>query len=104
MKRYIHQKDHWPNFTWDTNRFMLLLSEARNLQGRLVGKMESLGFDVRNEASLDTLTRDVLKSSEIEGEFLNPHQVRSSIARSLGLRIARSMESDRQVEYAHRRF
>jgi Fic family protein len=98
MKRYIHQNDHWPNFTWDTNRFMLLLSEARNLQGRLIGKMETLGFDVRNEASLDTLTRDVLKSSEIEGEFLNPHQVRSSIARRLGLEIAGSIESDRHVD------
>lgn len=77
---------------------MGLLSEARNLQGRILGRMESLGFDVRKEASLETLTLDVLKSTEIEGEFLNPDQVRSSIARRLGIEIAGSVESDRNVD------
>ncbi len=75
-----------------------MLSEARNLQGRLIGKMESIGFDLRNEALLDTLTLDVLKSSEIEGEFLNPEQVRSSIARRLGMELAGLIESDRNVD------
>ena len=88
MKAFLHQQDNWPEFTWNSNDFLDLLSEARNLQGRLFGKMESLGFDLRNEAQLDTLTLDVLKSSEIEGEFLNPDQVRSSIARRLGMEIA----------------
>ena len=98
MKAFIHQKDNWPEFTWNSNDFLGLLSEARNLQGRLFGKMETIGFGLRNEALLDTLTLDVLKSSEIEGEFLNPDQVRSSIARRLGMEIAGAVESDRNVE------
>lgn len=98
MKAFIHQQDNWPNFTWKSDEIVNLLSEARNLQGRLIGKMESLGFDLRNEALLDTLTLDVLKSSEIEGEFLNPDQVRSSIARRLGMEIAGSVESDRNID------
>lgn len=98
MKAFIHQHDNWPEFTWNSNDFLDLLSEARNLQGRLIGKMETLGFDLRNEALLDTLTLDVLKSSEIEGEFLNPDQVRSSIALRLGMEIAGAVESDRHVE------
>ena len=98
MKAFIHQLKNWPEFTWNSDDFMGLLSEARNQQGRLIGKMETLGFDLRNEAFLDTLTLDVIKSSEIEGEFLNPDQVRSSIARRLGMEIAGSVESDRNVE------
>ncbi|MDF1573988.1 MAG: Fic family protein [Bacteroidales bacterium] len=98
MSVYIYQKDNWPHFTWNTDLIISLLSEARNLQGRLIGKMELLGFDLRNEALLDTLTLDVLKSSEIEGEILNPDQVRSSIARKLGMDIAGSIESDRNVD------
>jgi len=98
MSTYIYQKENWPNFIWENDKILILLSEARNLQGRLIGKMESLGFDLRNEALLDTLTLDVLKSSEIEGEYLNPDQVRSSIARKLGMEIAGSVESDRNVD------
>lgn len=98
MVAFIHQNDNWPNFTWKNDKIVNLLSEARNLQGRLIGKMESLGFDLRSEALLDTLTLDVLNSSEIEGEYLNPDQVRSSIARRLGMEIAGSVESDRNVD------
>lgn len=98
MKTFIHQQNDWPNFHWNSEQIVSLLSEARNLQGRLIGKMESLGFNLRSEALLDTLTLDVLKSSEIEGEFLNPDQVRSSIARRLGMKIAGSVESDRNVD------
>jgi Fic family protein len=98
MEIYLHKKDNWPDFTWRIDEFLNQLSEARNLQGRLIGKMESLGFDLRNEALLDTLTLDVLKSAEIEGEFLNPDQVRSSIARRLGMEIAGSIDSDRNVD------
>lgn len=98
MKQFIHQQKEWPNFTWNTNEIVHLLSEARNLQGRLLGKMETLGFDLRNEAQLDTLTLDVLKSSEIEGEILNPEQVRSSIARKLGIDYVGSVDSDRNVD------
>jgi len=98
MSVYIHQKKDWPNFKWDSEDIVNLLSEARNLQGRLQGKMEALGFELRNEALLDTLTLDVLKTSEIEGELLNHDQVRSSIARKLGMEIAGSVESDRNVD------
>jgi len=98
MEFYIHQKDNWPDFTWRSEEFLNQLSEARNLQGRLIGKMESLGFELRDEALLDTLTLDVLKSTEIEGEILNPDQVRSSIARKLGMEIAGSVDSDRNVD------
>lgn len=98
MKAYIYQSDNWPDFTWRLDELINLLGEVRNLQGRLSGRMESLGFDLRNEATLETLTLDVLKSTEIEGEYLNPDQVRSSIARRLGLEIAGSIESDRNVD------
>ena len=98
LDTYIHQRKNWPHFTWKTDEIVILLSEARNLQGRLIGKMESLGFTLRNEALLDTLTLDVLKSSEIEGEYLSHDQVRSSIARKLGMEIADSVDSDRNVD------
>lgn len=98
MKPYIHQSKKWPNFTWHSDDIISLLSEVRNLQGRLLGRMESLGFELKNEASLETLTLDVIKSSEIEGEFLEPQEVRSSVARKLGLEIAGSVESDRNVD------
>jgi len=98
IRPYIHQKAQWPAFTWDSSQVLELLSEARNVQGRLIGKMETLGFVLQNEAILDTLTLDVLKSSEIEGELLNPDQVRSSIARWLGIELAGAVESDRNVD------
>ena len=97
MKIYIHQQEDWPNFLQNNDAILHLLAEARNLQGRLIGKMETLGFHLKNEALLDTLTLDVIKSSEIEGEILNHDQVRSSIARKLGLEIAGSVASDRNV-------
>lgn len=98
MKIYIHEKKDWTNFTWNNKQVMLKLGEARNLQGKLLGQMESLGFDLQNEAVLNTLTLDVLKSSEIEGEYLEKEQVRSSIARRLGMDIAGAIESERHVE------
>jgi Fic family protein len=98
MPAFIYQENDWPHFTWKNDEIVNLLSEARNLQGRLIGKMESLGFDLRKEALLETLTLDVLKSSEIEGEYLDAVQVRSSIARRLGMEIAGSVESDRNVD------
>ncbi|MEY4875896.1 MAG: hypothetical protein RL708_1045 [Bacteroidota bacterium] len=98
MRPFIHQQDNWTNFTWKTEDIINLLSEVRNLQGRLTGKMEALGFNLRNEALLETLTTDVLKSSEIEGEILNPDQVRSSIAKRLGMEIAGSVEFDRNID------
>jgi Fic family protein len=96
--RYIHEHKNWPNFTWKVEEVINLLSEVRNLQGRVMGRMLALGFDLRNEANLETLTLEVLKSTEIEGEFLNSDQVRSSIARKLGMDIPNSVLSDRNVD------
>lgn len=83
--RYIHQNPHWPKFTWDEAELLPMLADVRHQQGRLLGRMEGLGFRLRAEASLDTLTADVIKSSAIEGTSLPTDQVRSSIARRLGL-------------------
>jgi Fic family protein len=96
--RYIHQLKNWPKFTWDDRQIVPLLGEVRNRQGRLIGRMESLGFALRSEAILQTLTQDIVKSSEIEGEILNPAQVRSSIARKLGMDIGGLVASDRDVD------
>jgi len=98
MKSYIHQKNTWPHFTWKNKGLLVTLGKVRNMQGKLTGKMESLGFALRNEAILETLTLDVLKSTEIEGEILNPEQVRSSIARHLGMNISGLVASDRNVD------
>lgn len=98
MRIYIHEHENWTDFTWDTAKVMTMLGEARNQQGRLLGKMEALGFHLQNEALLNTLTLDVTKSAEIEGEHLDIEQVRSSIARQLGIDIAGAVESERHVE------
>ena len=95
---YIYQHPKWPGFYWDARAVLNLLSETRNLQGRLMGRMESLGFDLQNQAQLDTLTLDVLKTSEIEGEKLHTGQVRSSVARKLGLEFAGMVPADRHVD------
>lgn len=98
MSRYIYQLEDWPHFTWRHESLINTLGMVRNLQGKLIGKMEALGFALREEAVLETLTLDVLKSTEIEGVVLNPEQVRSSIARRLGMDIAGLIPSDRNVE------
>ena len=96
--RYIHQLDIWPKFIWDNEQIMSSLGTVRSRQGRLIGRMESLGFSLRSEAILQTLTLDVLKSSEIEGDILDLKQVRSSIARRLGMKVAGLVSSDRHVD------
>ncbi|WP_264601891.1 Fic family protein [Rhodobium gokarnense] len=96
--RYIHQGKDWPAFRWNAEKLSSLLADVRHRQGRLIGRMEALGFPLRSEAVLKTLTEDVLKSSEIEGERLDKAQVRSSIARRLGLDIGGLVPADRHVE------
>lgn len=95
---YIHQRPDWPHFTWDTSTIATLLAEVRHRQGRLVGRMESLGFSLREEAVLHTLTLDALKTSEIEGEIYRADQVRSSLARRLGIDIGALAPTDRLVD------
>ncbi len=95
---YIHQLPDWPAFQWSLAEIAPMLTEVRHRQGRLIGRMESLGFALRSEATLHSLTEEVLKSSEIEGEILDKHQVRSSIARRLGIDIGATAPTDRNVE------
>src|SRR6202158_180029 len=95
---YIHELQDWPRFHWNREHLAEPLAPARPQQGRLIGHMEALGFTLRQEAVLQTLTADVLKSSEIEGEKLDAEQVRSSIARRLGIDIGALKPPDRNVE------
>ena len=96
--RYIHDHPEWPNFLWDTEALSVPLAAVRHRQGLLLGRLGTLGLNLRTEASLTTLTSDVVQSSAIEGEALPPDQVRSSIARRLGLQTAGLPEPSRQVE------
>jgi len=96
--QYIHKQKDWPDFRWDREKLAERLAAVRHEQGRLLGRMETLGFQLRQEAVLQTLTEDVLKSSEIEGEKLDAEQVRSSLARRLGVDIGGLKAVDRNVE------
>ena len=98
MVKYIYQYNNWPHFTWNEQEIQVILGKVRYLQGKLLGQMSALGFSLKEDAILSTLTLDVLKSSEIEGEKLNYEQVRSSIARRLGIDYAGMIYSDRDVE------
>src|ERR1700733_2315643 len=98
MTTYLHELPDWPKFRWDQERLAGRLADVRHRQGRLVGRMEALGFRLQAEAALETLTEEVIKSSEIEGEILDKDQVRSSIARRLGIDIGALTPADRNVE------
>lgn len=98
IEKYIYQKPDWPRFFWNTEKLLTLLTEVRNLQGRLVGQMSVMGFALKDQANLEILTQDILNSNEIEGEILDKNQVRSSIARRLGLDISGLVSSDRNVD------
>ena len=98
MREYIHQLAQWPEFHWNYDAFADKLAQVRHSQGRLLGRMESFGFHFQQESLLKTLTSDVVKTSEIEGEQLDTEQVRSSLARRLGIEIAALKPSDRHVD------
>lgn len=95
---YIHQQKDWPQFTWDAELITKIIGSVRHRQGQILGQMQALGFRIQEETMLKALTMDVMKSSEIEGELLNPEQVRSSIARRLGIEIAGALPAERDVE------
>lgn len=95
---FIHTRADWPAFTWEARSLERPLAEVRHRQGRLLGRMEALGFDLQAEATLRTLTADVVKSSAIEGESLNPEEVRSSIARRLGMDVGGYIPVGRDVD------
>src|SRR5260370_37965752 len=99
MRRmYIEEMGGWPHFGWNNEALAKPLAEVRNRQGLVIGHRGALGFNLRQEAVLQPLTTDVLKSSEIEGEKLDAEQVRSSIARRLGMDIGALKPADRNVE------
>jgi len=98
MAKYIYEQNSWTNFTWDDKTINVIFGEVRLMQGKIIGQMNALGFSAKEEATLTTLTLDVVKSSEIEGELLNYDQVRSSIARRLGINTAGLVPSSRHIE------
>lgn len=98
MPKYIYEQTDWPDFRWSSEALAQQLAAVRHRQGRLIGRMQALGFPLREEAVLKTLTEDVLKSSEIEGEILDKDQVRSSIARRLGMDVGALPAADRNVD------
>ncbi len=98
IQTYIHQKTDWPNFTWKQDAILEILSMVRNKQGRIMGRMEAFGFNDQQNALLENLTSDILKTSEIESEILNKNEVRSSIARRLGIVIENPANISQNVE------
>jgi Fic family protein len=98
MATYIYQQPNWTDFTWQDKSINVLFGEVRLMQGKIIGQMKSLGFSAKEEATLAALTKDVLTSSEIEGEILPYDQVRSSIARRLGIETAGLIPSSRHIE------
>lgn len=98
MAVYLHERHNWTVFMLDEEKILNLLSEVRHLQGKIIGKVELLGFALKDEANLETLIQDVVQSSEIEGEILNPEQVRSSIATRLGLDNSGLIHADRHID------
>jgi Fic family protein len=98
MPTYIHERKAWPNFTWSSERIADRLAGLRHRQGRLIGRMEALGFKLRAEAVLHSLAEEVVKSSEIEGEMLDREQVRSSLASRLGMDVGGLAQPDRRVD------
>lgn len=98
MGTYIHEIKQWPRMIWDNEALLPLLTEVRHKQGRLKGYLDALGFRLSRETGFRNLTLDILKSSEIEGQILHPEQVRSSLARQLGIELAGMVPSDRHID------
>ena len=98
MAKYIYEYKNWTNFSWQDKVINVVFGEVRLMQGKIIGQMNSLGFSAKEEATLTALTSDVVKSSEIEGELLNYDQVRSSIARRLGINTAGLVPSSRHID------
>ena len=98
MVKYIYEYKNWTDFSWQDKAINLVFGEVRLIQGKMIGQMNSLGFFAKEEATLTALTLDVVKSSEIEGELLNYNEVRSSIARRLGINTAGLVSSSRHIE------
>ena len=100
MPRYVHELPHWPAFRWDAEALAQALAETHELQGHLLGRMAAVGIDLRSDANFETMTTDVLRTSAIEGEVLDASQVRSSLAKRLGLDMHGAVHVDRHVDGA----
>lgn len=98
MPLYVHERADWPAFRWDAKALAPAVAEARARQAHLLGRMAAVGFDLRTDADLETMTTDVLRTSAIEGEVLDPAQVRSSLAKRLGLVVQGAARFDRHVD------
>ena len=98
MAKYIYEYKNWTDFSWQDKDINVIFGEVRLMQGKIIGQMNALGFFAKEESTLTALTLDVVKSSEIEGEILNYDQVRSSIARRLGINTAGLVSSSRHIE------
>ncbi len=98
MAKYIYEHKNWTDFSWQDKAINVVFGEVKLIQGKIIGQMNALGFSAKEEATLNTITLDVVKSSEIEGELLNYDQVRSSIARRLGINTAGLVPSSRHIE------
>ena len=98
MAKYIYEHKNWTAFSWQDKAINAVFGEVKLIQGKIIGQMDALGFSAKEEATLTALTLDVVKSSEIEGELLNYDQVRSSIARRLGINTAGLVPSSRHIE------
>lgn len=98
MRKYIHECPEWPRFRYEQTKLLPLVAEVRHRQGRLIGKMAGLGFQQRAEASLSNLTAEIIKSNAIEGNFLDVDEVRSLIARRLGMDAGGVTLASRDVE------
>lgn len=98
VKNYIWEDPQWPHWEYDLRRLTSLLTQVYQAQGRLIGSLHHIGIDLRDQESLRVLTEDVIKTSEIEGEKLDPNSVRSSIARRLGIDIGALAPADRYVD------
>lgn len=98
MAKYIYEHKNWTDFSWQDKVINGVFGEVRYQQGKLIAQMNTLGFFAKEEATLTTLTLDVVKSSEIEGELLDYNQVRSSIARRLGINTVGQVLSSRHIE------
>jgi Fic family protein len=98
LLKYIYERKDWPALHWSQANLTDKLASVRYQQGHLIGRMETLGFPLRSEAVLKLFTEDVLKSSEIEGELLDREQVRSSLARRLGMDTGALVPADRELK------
>lgn len=97
---YIHERENWTQFRWDEQQILPLVADVRLSQGKLLGRISDLGFSLDSELEVDAIAKEVSASSRIEGVHFNDAQVRSSVARSLGVFDPAPTESSREIDGA----